>query len=50
MKGFGFMYFVWKIGFLNHFLRGLFGVVRQTRRDFSGFVVVLNPLYIGFRI
>ena len=50
MKGFGFMYFVWKIGFLNHFLRGLFGVLRQTRGNFGGFGRVFNPLYIGFRI
>ena len=36
--------------FLKHFLRGLFGVLRQTRRNLGDFGRVFNPLYIGFRI
>ena len=34
--------------FLKHFLRGLFGVLRQTRRNLGDFGRVFNPLYRGF--
>ena len=30
------------------FLRGLFGVLRQTRGNLGDFGRVFNPLYIGF--
>ena len=49
----GFWIYVFCMGnriFLKHFLRGLFGVLRQTRRNLGDFGRVFNPLYIGFRI